>query len=105
MDKAKLLSQAFVNSLGVLVYCGIVSYLMTNGNKFFGQINGVFGAVGFLLLLVLSTAIVGALVLGRPLMLYLDGKKKESLVMFSYTLGILFVFTAIILGLFAILNR
>lgn len=105
MNKTKLFYQAFTNSVGVLVYCGLVACLMTYGNRFFGQINGPFGIAAFLLLFVLSAAVVGSLVLGRPIILYLDGKKKESLVLFFYTVGILFVFTAVILGIFAILNK
>ena len=100
-----LLKQASLNSLGVLIYCALVAYLMTNGQSIFGNANNVFGGVAILMLFVVSAVIVGWLVLGKPLMNYLEGKKKEALTLLSYTIGILFILTAIILISFTIFNR
>ena len=51
------------------------------------------GPVAFLLLFVLSAAITGALILGRPVVLYLENRKLEAVKLFLYTVGWLFVTT------------
>jgi SNF family Na+-dependent transporter len=102
MNKTQLFKQSLMNSVGVLVYCIAVAFLMTNGQNIFGKADNVFGGVAILMLLVLSAAIVGWLVFGKSLMYYLDDKKKEAITLLSYTIGLLFVFTAIILISFAI---
>ena len=104
MNKKFLLKQAVLHSLAILVYCGLVGYLMLNGERLFGQANNILGMVAFLMLFVLSAAIVGSLVLGRPIIYYLDGKKKESITLLIYIIAILFLLTAVILGLFMILT-
>ena len=48
----------------------------------------------FLMLFVLSAGVTGALVLGRPVLKYLDGDRKGAIYLFCATLGWLFVFTA-----------
>ncbi|NIM46902.1 MAG: hypothetical protein GTN40_01955 [Candidatus Aenigmarchaeota archaeon] len=49
--------------------------------------------VAFLLLFTLSAAVVGGLVLGKPIYLFLSGQKKESLKTALYTVGWLFIIT------------
>jgi len=60
---------------------------------------GLWGPIIGLTLFVLSAAVTGALVLGRPILLYLDGKKAEAVRFFGYTLGWLFVFLMALLVL------
>ena len=47
--------------------------------------------------LILSAAIVGLLVFGRPAYLFFNGLKRESVKQALYTIGFLFVETVIIL--------
>ncbi len=68
---------------------------MLNAEKIISQINGVFGPVFFLLLFVLSAGVTGGLVLGGPIMKYLDGDKKGAIYLFCLTLAWLFLFTVI----------
>lgn len=73
---------------------------MPNAERLFGKFENFWGGpVIFLMLFVLSAAIVGALVLGRPILLYLDGAKSEALKFFGYTLGWLFVILVIFVAL------
>lgn len=51
----------------------------------------VFAPIAMLLLFVFSAAMTGLLTLGRPLMWYLDGKKKEAVSLLLTTLGFLFI--------------
>lgn len=88
---------SFVHSLGILVYIVMVASLMTNGNKWFGEKDNFVSPIAFLLLFTLSAIVVSLLGLGKPIMLYLDGKKKEAVILVSLTAGWLFVFTIIAL--------
>lgn len=92
-----LVKIAVLQSLGVVAYTTIVALLMTNGDKVFGQINTVLAGVAFLMFFILSVAIVGSLIVVKPLMLYLDAKKKEAIELLLYTISTLFIFTLIFL--------
>ena len=80
----------------VLVYVSAVAFVMGHGNQFFGQHDTAWTPVAVLMLFVLSAAVTGSLVLGRPILMYLDGKKKEALQFFDYTVGWLFVLTLVV---------
>ena len=49
-----------------------------------------------LLLFILPAAITGALVLGRPILLYVENHKAEAIKMFFYTVGWLFAIMLIV---------
>jgi hypothetical protein len=96
-----LLKTSLINALGTVAYVAIVATVMTNAQRIFGQMKSVIGPIAFLLLFVTSAAITASLVLGRPLMLYLDGQKQEAVKLFGLTVGwlALFTFAALILNL------
>lgn len=56
-------------------------------------------------LFVLSAAIMGYLFLAEPLMLYLDGKKKEAVQFFFQTVGSFAMFTFVIVAVQLIFFR
>lgn len=85
---------AFINALGVSAYVAVVVTIMQNGERIFGKMNNMLGPVTLLLLFVVSAAITGALVLGKPVLYYLENKKADAVKLFLYTVGWLFVFTA-----------
>jgi len=90
---------ALLDSLGVLVYTAAVSWVMLHGKEWFGADSGnVLQPIAVLLLLVLSVAVVGVLIFGKPTLLYLDGKKQEGVKLLICTLFILFLLTAIVLA-------
>ena len=95
MKNGLLISKAIINSLGIAVYIILVTLIMQNGQRFFGNMNEIIGISAFLLLFVLSAAVVGSLILSKPIMLYIDGQKKEAVKLLIYTILILFVFTLI----------
>lgn len=98
LDNKKLAKWAFVHSVGVTVYILLVALFMRNADRIFGDLDkSIFGPALFLMLFVLSAAVVGSLIAGKPLMLYLDGKKKEAVTMLGYT--ILFLFLLFLVGL------
>jgi hypothetical protein len=80
----------------VAVYTSLVAQIMSNGSKWFGKQDTAWTPVAVLMLFVLSAAVTGTLVLGRPILMYLDGKKKEALQFFGYTVGWLFISTLVV---------
>ncbi|MDP1834194.1 MAG: hypothetical protein Q8L11_04690 [Candidatus Moranbacteria bacterium] len=99
----KIIRQAFLLALGEGIYISLVALLMFTVGKLFGDKPdpAIVAPIAFLLLLVISAAISGALILGKPLMLYLDGKKKEALQLFGFTLAWLVVFLIVAFGIIA----
>ncbi|MDD5590127.1 MAG: hypothetical protein PHQ47_03060 [Candidatus Portnoybacteria bacterium] len=97
MLSSKLFLWGLTDALGAFVYISGVAWLMSHMEKVIGKIdNNFFGPVAILLLFVISATIVGALVLGRPIVFYLNGAKKDSLKLFSYTLVCLVGIAAIV---------
>lgn len=90
-------NSSFLNALGTLVYIAIVATLLQNAGSIFGKMANYIGPIAFLLLFTLSALVVGSLVLGRPLMMYLDGKKKEAVALLMQTIFWLAGFTVLAL--------
>jgi len=74
----KSLKQSFVYAFCASIYIGLVALFMNNANKLFGDANSALGVFVILTLFTLSALVVGGLLVGKPIMLYLDGKKKEA---------------------------
>lgn len=102
MKNSKLVLTSLMNAVGVTAYIAIVSTIIRNGEKIFGKMNNVLGPIAFLLLFVLSATITGALVLGKPVLLFLEGKKIESITLFCYTIAWLVLITIAIFFLLLI---
>lgn len=95
-----LAKYALADAAGVLIYVLGVSWIMTDGDRIFGPVDtgrNIFGPTIVLMLLVLSVAVVGTLIFGRPILLYLDGKKKEGVKILIMTLFAMFLLTAVLL--------
>lgn len=87
---------AVLSSLGIAVYIFLVSLIMSNGEKILDKMTGPI-ATG---LIVFSALVTGGLILGRPIILYLDGQKKEGLKLLFYTgASLLILLVLIFLGL------
>lgn len=86
------------SALGAFAYVIAVVLLLSNiGRLAESGEDGVLAPVGFLMLLVLSAAVMGLLIFGAPVMLYIDGKKKEAVRMVAWTIGSLAVITVCML--------
>jgi|SRR3989338_4227916 len=99
MPKEKIVKYSFVHSVGVLAYIFLVAILMQNGDKLFGKNNNVATVMAFLMLFVFSATVVGGLVLAKPVMLYLDGQKKEAVKMLLCTVGWLLILMAAVFAM------
>ena len=89
----KILNRAIISSLITFSYVVAVGLFMSNASNIFGQEDTAFTPVAALMLLVFSAAFTGILVVGQPLMLYIDGKKKDALSLLSYTMACLLALT------------
>jgi hypothetical protein len=86
MENKKLISFSILHSLGVLVYVTLVALFMNNAEKIFGKKDNFMTGIIVLLIFILSALITGSLVLGRPILFYLDGKKAEAVKLLLYTI-------------------
>ncbi len=84
---------ALINSLLTLAYIVLIATFLSHAQAIFGPgpDNKFITPIAMMLLFVFSAGLTGSLVLGRPVMWYLDGKKKEAVTLFAYTLGGLFI--------------
>ena len=91
--KNSIIKYALANSLLTAFYVVLVATFLNNAQSIFGpdEPKTALIPMAMLLLLVLSATICGTLVFGRPLMWYLDGKKREALSLLGYTVLCLFV--------------
>jgi len=89
------LTSAGLDALGTALYVLLVASFFHFIPRLLGEVKepAFLIPVAMLLLLVLSASITGSLVLGRPILWYLDGKKKEAVSLFVATLGFLFLLT------------
>jgi preprotein translocase subunit SecF len=97
MKKSELLKTSLINALLTIIYVFLVALLIWKANDIFGTMNNFLGPFAFLLLFTLSAAIVGSLIIGKPIFLYLDGQKKEAVMLLLYTIAWLFIATVIAL--------
>ncbi len=88
--------QSFGHAVLVFIYIALVSIVMHSGQQIFGNDKSFWGPIAFLMLFVLSAAVMGALVLGRPILLYLDGHKAAAVAFFGYTVAWMLVILAVI---------
>lgn len=92
-----LVQRGFVNALGTCAYIAVLVFVMTHVVAKFSGPDTIAAPMAFLTLFVLSAAVTGGLVLGKPILMYLDNKKKEAVELFFYTVGWLFVATVVLL--------
>jgi|SRR3990167_4926979 len=102
--KNNLIIRALTHALGVLIYVSLIAAFLFNGQNIFGKDDKFLMPVAMLLLLVISATITGALVLGKPILLYLDGNKTDALKLFSYTLAWLTIMTIAVLIILVIVK-
>ena len=76
MDKT--IKRAFIDSFGTAVYIVLVVFFIFSLQIFSEKKDIIIIPIAMLLLFVSSAAITGFLVFGKPIMLYIDGKKKEA---------------------------
>lgn len=98
MKKLSLPFIGFLQALGLTAYCGMVGVVMWKGNTWFGQMNGYFGPVLILSILVVSVIICALITAGYPFLVFWNKKNtKEALSIVAYTAGWLLFFVAVVM--------
>lgn len=97
MKNLQLFKRGIIHSFGVFVYIFLVVSFMNQASTWFGEDDqGIITPIAIMLLFVFSALVTSGLVLGKPIMLYLDGLKKEALKLLLFTGLGLFVFMIIV---------
>ena len=92
--KKDIATYAFINAILTSLYIGLVVSFLFYAPRYFHLVDKpdtVFAPIIMLMLFVFSAAITGTLVLGRPILWYMNGNKKDAIALFLYTLGVFFV--------------
>jgi len=87
MKKLNLVKTSLFNTLGIIIYVGAVALIIHNGENIFGKMQNLLSQITFLLLFVISAAIMGILFFGKPVQLYLNEQKSEAIKLIGYTIG------------------
>jgi len=105
MKKSGYFLKSLINSAGVFVYVSAVVWLLSNAEWIFGKASkyDYLVPVFMLLLFVVSATITGLLVLGRPILLFLNKQKREAFIMLFSTLAWL-VFFLIAVGIVLVIR-
>lgn len=105
MKNYKLIKWGIVHALGVLAYIVLLALFMNNANNWFGEDDrGILAPIAMLLLFILSALVTSSLVLAKPIMLYIDGKKKEAIKLLFFTGFSIFVLVLIVFSIFLFLK-
>ena len=104
MPKRTTITHALANSLLTALYVILVGTFVSNGQKIFAHEPSTLIPITMLLLFVFSAALCGSLMFGRPVLWYLDGKKKEALSLLVYSLVFFFLVAVIIFVAFQVLG-
>lgn len=102
---AKIIQNAFINSIGTVAYIALVASFMFFIQDALPKEDTIFVMISILLLFVCSAAITGFLVFGKPIMLYIDGKKKEAVRLLSYTIFIILLVTLLFFSFLIAFNN
>ena len=91
----EICKQSFLYSLGTGIWIVLVALFMNNANSLLGPVDAVYTGIAALLLFTMSALIIGGLLVGKPIFLYIDGNKKEAVKMLLANAGWLVLFFAI----------
>ncbi len=87
-----IIKKALTDALSTVVYIAAVSSFMFYAQGTLGgKEDTVFAPITMLTLLVLSAAVTGSLVFGRSVLWYLDGNKREAILLLAHKLVVLLV--------------
>ena len=91
-----IIKRAFIDSFVMALYVIIVVSFLLSLQAFSQKPDNVLIPVAMLLLFLCSATITGSLVFGKPVMLYIDGKKKDAVKLLGYTIGLLVLITVVV---------
>jgi len=87
--------KSFIYSLGAAAWIVLVATFMRYANHWFPGPDSIVTGIAALLLFSISALIIGGLLVGNPIFLYIDGKKKEAIKMLLSNAGWMMCFLII----------
>ncbi len=69
---------AFLQALGLIAYCSLISLIFWRGEQWFGRVPNFLGPFLMLIILCTSALTCGLIVFGYPVKLYLKTKKFDQ---------------------------
>lgn len=96
MSLSKIVKTSLIDAVSSALYVFTLSLLMSNNQTIFKGAPEFLIGVAMLLVFVISATIMGYLVLGKPILMYLDGAKKEAVKLFYLTVTWLILIAIII---------
>lgn len=98
MNKQKLILSGLASMLGLFAYVTLIGFIMNHAERWFGNTKGLLAPTIFLMLFIFSALVTGSTVLGYPVWLYFEGRKKESLWAFVSVVTWLFIALVVLLS-------
>lgn len=93
MKNQTLVKWGVTHAFGVFIYIFLIAVFMNRASSWFGEADkNIVTPMAALMLFIFSALATGGLVLGKPIMLYLDGQKKEAVKLLFFTGVGLFIF-------------
>lgn len=99
MEKIKIVLYSLVHAFAVLAYIMGVVYFMQTVGTWFGGKDTILSVAPVLLLLVFSVSVMGVLVFGRPVYLFVTGFRREAVEFLIYTMGWMLVILILFIGI------
>lgn len=96
--------KSFLYSFGAAAWISLVAAFMQNANQWFGTQDTIISVIAVLILFSMSALVVGGLLIGKPIFLYIDGKKKEAVQMIVCSGGWLLLFFLISISTLALVG-
>lgn len=84
--------RSFIHAFLAFAYIFCIGLFFNHAEQIFPREPDIMIPVVMLLLFVLSAAIMGILIFGKPVMMYLDNQKKDAIMLLFYTVGWLALF-------------
>lgn len=99
MTNTQLIKKAGLSAIGVTAYVVLLTWFMSHAENIFGAQHPSDWQMGTLMLLifVISACITGGLVLLKPVMMYMDGVRKDAVKLLVYTVISLVIIAVIVL--------
>lgn len=96
MPLSKIAKTSLIDATLAALYVFVLSLLMSNNQVIFKGSPEFLIGVAMLLVFVISATIMGYLVLGKPILMYVDGAKKEAVKLFYLTVTWLILIASVI---------
>jgi len=98
-EKLSVSKVAFLQALGLVIYCGLVGTIFWQGDKWFGNMNHYLGPVMVLVLLSMSVIICALIAFGYPFLVFWEDKKTKKAISIVYsTAGWLMLFMLLLMA-------